>query len=307
MTASDIQNVLREAQKNRGIDRESLLLHALKLVFETHAATEDDWKSASAESQARWYRQIKDLMNHLEFCTAGAEAYAGQSENLSNTVQALKRRLTEHQATAEALQEQKTGLESKQLDTESGCAGLQRDCREIQRRIEALKAESDRYRRETDQGKQMLVTLEAENARLVQTLSDLKNRQLALSTETRNLNKEVSEHQKQIQDLNTEITRLRDNIDRQDADIRRLTDEYNLLQGLQRVLAEHHKLEDVLGIDHVHALANSDLINRLQQHHGRIHALHQQINANLEEADRLLATEIGLNQKQWDDLRQHQL
>ena len=301
--ASHIQNVLREAEKNSGIDRESLLLHALKLVFETHAATEDDWKSASGESQARWYRQIKELLNHLEFCTAGAEAYAGQTENLSHIVQTLKHRIAEHQATAEALRVQKTERESELRDTETVCAGLQHDCREIQRHIEALKAESDRYRRETGQGRQMLVTLEAENTRLMQILSDLKKHQSVLSTEIGNLSQDASEHQTLIQDLNTEIARLRNEIDRQNADIQQLTDEFNLLRDLQRVLVEHHQLENILGIDQAHALANYDLINQLQQQHSRLHTLQQQINTYLEEADRLLAAEIGLSQKQWDDLR----
>jgi chromosome segregation ATPase len=304
MTASDIPNVLREAQNTSGIDRESLLLHALKLVFETHVTTEEDWKSASRESQDRWSRQMTALLNQLEFCTAGAEVYAGQPQNLSQTVQDLKRRLAEHQATSDALLVQKNGLERQLVDTETVCSGLQGDCRKIQRRIEALKTESDRYQRESDQCKETVKTLEAENARRRQFLSDQKNRELALSAETGILNQDVAEQQRQIHALSTEITRLREEIKRQDANIKQLTDEYNLLTELQRILPEHHKLEDFLGIDRVHALANSDLIKSLQQQHGQLHALHQQINAGLEESDLLLSTEIGLNQKQWDNLRQ---
>ncbi len=304
MAASDILNVLREAQNTSGIDRESLLLHALKLVFETHATTEEDWKSASRESQDRWSRQMTALLNQLEFCTAGAEVYAGQPENLSRIVQDLKRRLAEHQATSDALLVQKNGFERQLVDAETVCSGLQGDCRKIQRRIEALKTETDRYQRESDQGKETVKTLEAENARRRQILSDQKNRELALSAETGILNQDVAEQQRQVHALSTEITRLREEIKRQDANIKQLTDEYKLLTELQRILPEHHKLEDFLGIDRVHALANSDMITSLQQQHGQLHALHKQINAGLEESDLLLSTEIGLNQKQWDDLRQ---
>jgi chromosome segregation ATPase len=303
MTASDIQNILQEAQKNRGIDRETLLLHALKLVFETHVTTEEDWKSASREGQDRWYRQITALLKQLEFCTAGAEAYAGQSDNLSHIVQELKRRMAEHQASAEVLRVQKSGLDRQLADTEAGCARLQHDCREIQRRIEALKTESDRYRREADQGKQMIGALEAERAQLMQILSDLKNREMALSSETGILNQQETKQQKQILYLNAEIIRLRDLIDRKDANIRQLTDEHNLLQELQQVLAKRHQLEDILGIDQVHALANSELISRLQQHQGQLDVLQQRIHTDLKAVDRLLTTEIGLNQKQLDDLR----
>lgn len=303
MTTPDIAGILHQAWKQTGVDRETLLLYALKLNFDCHSATAEDWKNALPEATDRWRRQFVAVLQHLEFCTASAEAYSGQSADLSGKVQAMQHKLAEIRAEEDLLEARETELKHQLSDMEARCAAHQRDTRKSQQHMDALQAETERYRQEIIRQKQAAELIESQNVRLNQEQNDAVSRNRALEAEQTRLQEQVQTLQEEIENRKQDVAGLRQQIDRQDSDIRDLEQEASLLKELHQLLQNHQKIADILGVEQARALADADLVARMKTNQNRLTELQQRISADLSETDRLLAEEIGLNQKQWEDLQ----
>ena len=123
----DLRQHLDEALSQRGVVQEIILLHALNKAIGSFAATDSDWRAASALEYRRWRKQIKETLDALAFMIDSADHYAQEPTQLAGDIAQATQQLSAVELRLQTLQTEKAALLIELNRTEAEAATLQHE------------------------------------------------------------------------------------------------------------------------------------------------------------------------------------
>ncbi|MFP4309861.1 MAG: hypothetical protein ACLFPR_09465 [Desulfococcaceae bacterium] len=120
------------AESASGIQREILLLKVANELFDYQAVSEAEWRNISRRDSGAWRRQMRRLVNSLEYLTASAEAYSDEISGLSEEANKIQTHL-------QNLQDKREALEDEILQLRRALEETDKERDELERELSILK------------------------------------------------------------------------------------------------------------------------------------------------------------------------